>query len=150
MRCANRESQDKNLVILLHQFTKMAGLRNLFDSILTHVYLCCSSFVVEDDHEHSHSVGLSRCVQRQLKTGRLYFTAWHLALMSWATNCLAQSQYNVLSDSLLLTCDGIESPLKLLDVQGRMQGEAWGARAPPRPWLYERIIDPIPLQLINF
>ncbi len=35
-------------------------------------------------------------------------------------------------------------------MQGRMQGEAWGARAPPRAWLYEKNIDPIPLQLLNF
>ncbi len=38
VRSADRDSQDKNLVGSLVRFAKTAGSRDLFDSILTHVY----------------------------------------------------------------------------------------------------------------
>ncbi len=40
MRCADCESQDKNLVCSLDQFVKTAGLRDSVDSILTHCNPC--------------------------------------------------------------------------------------------------------------
>ncbi len=42
MRCADSESQDKNLIGLLDRFAKMADSCDLVDSIITHVYFYIS------------------------------------------------------------------------------------------------------------
>ena len=39
VRCADHESQDKNVVGSLERFAKTAGSRDLVDSILTHVHV---------------------------------------------------------------------------------------------------------------